>query len=42
MRSDANITRIESAAADAARVLPSVLPLLLLLTGAQCGACAHT
>jgi hypothetical protein len=43
MQSDANITRLDvaAAAAGAARVLPSVLPLLLLLTGAQCGACAH-
>jgi hypothetical protein len=41
MTSDSNITRIEVAATGAARVLPSVLPLLLLLTGAQCGACAH-
>ena len=41
MKSDANITRPDVAAVGAARVLPSVLPLLLLLTGAQCGACAH-
>jgi len=41
MKSDAHITRIEIAAVGAARVLPSVLPLLLLLNGAQCGACAQ-
>jgi len=41
MTSDAHSTRIEVAAAGAARVLLSVLPLLLLLTGAQCGACAN-
>ena len=41
MSFDADITRIEVTATGAARVLPSVLPLLLLLTGAQCGACAH-
>jgi hypothetical protein len=41
MSSDANIDRIDAAAARAARMLPSVLPLLLLLSGAQCGARAN-
>ena len=41
MSSDTHIAHIEVAAEGAAWVLPSVLPLLLLLTGARCGACAH-
>jgi hypothetical protein len=41
MKTDAIITRIELPPPGAARVLLSVLPLLLLLTGARCGALAN-
>jgi hypothetical protein len=41
MTTDATITRIELLPSGAARVLLSVVPLLLLLTGARCGALAN-
>ena len=41
MTSDAAITRFDSAPESAAQVLLPVLPLLLLLTGARCGALAN-
>jgi hypothetical protein len=41
MTSDTAIARINSAPESAARVLLPVLALLLLLTGARCGALAN-